>query len=712
MLLITVPKFRQGALVHAIIKMESPDHDMTIFDKHTKFWKDVSRIKTTDSSKPIAFYGIRSCVYPREFIEENILQIGAELSSLVYDTEDLGRQHKHYLENIDELNVDELEPCPDLTEYKEYTSYFDEIKVEHTVVEHVLDALLGQVEALIPNETIQKNTHPSLSSLIDQEEQILRNLNGPFLCCLETQHMLEHQDQLYQEMQDIVDSKFEQYNFRLKSLIEEWKLSELVQNNQNGNLLTSFTTNQKDFLNLEFLLNALYIRGFKLPIPSEDSVSISQSHLVKLNQIINSIKQNQAEVTECLELLTQQALQQQLAICIKTFDNIKREINPMTNSLILTFSNNDRMMNTNTFEEHLTTKVCFRDYVDYVIDEDCDWILGEEELYEQGLAKTDGAARLGKKSPGSMLPTLPFDEFLLNRSLKKHGNDNFIGDSDPPQKVPEISEVIDKKKGPEKKPATEKKKQKNITTLPSAKNSSPDKSNHPTEGIIDSKEKSFIGYNLDDRRFQLNGKSAIYRSAICTINYNMDSWLYRENIMNVDVEVNGFHLLFGNVFTSRGFPLKNIDYAMVKGNNGMSLTVEVVATDDARSVSVSPSIEHYPDKCRPFAFSLVDPEPRELVLRYTWPNGLIAKTISSTKNYAIEQMWTKPTTEEKGRIFHANGCIVINYTNGKIKFLSPTGIIIETGSTGEWDHEVTFVSKQASLEAHISGSCVRLNIMV
>lgn len=670
-------------------------------------------MKPTDSTKPTAFYGVQTHVHHPDFLKEHIMQIDTELSALVYDSEDIWRQHKNYLDNIDELKVNEKAP---LTDSKTYTNYFNDLDVEHTGVEHVLDALLCQVEQLLPNEVMALNvTHPSLASVnCTDYSQLPLNQNYPLACFLDTKRVLEHQDELFQRMQHLVDPQHLQYLFRLAALVDEWKLAERFEDAQNINLLKSFVDKQKDCLNLEYLLNVLHINGFEssplAEVPNEEHLdphSISRG--LQLSNVLEEIKKQNIDVTEHVELLTPSALQQQIVLALQTFDNMTQTINPVTNSLLITFSNNGQVLQTSSYEQHLTTKVCFRDYVDYVIDEEMEWILSQENIYDQGLGNREDVSRMGKKSYGSLLPVMQAAEFLRNRSLKKHGNENFVADLEPPKAGAVVAVAVVEEKKSSSKKGTDKKKEKNATTLPAAtvaNKSSQDTNQNTMESTEGSKIKAFTGYNLGDRRFQLNGEKVVYRTAIGTIRYHLVKWLYRENVMNVDVEVNDFHLLFGNVFSSRGFPLHNLDHAVVKGKDGMSLCFEVLELDAARRKSESPSLEHFPINCRPSDHSLVDPDPRELVLRYTWPTGLVVKTISNTKHNAIEQMWTKPKTEEQGRILHANGCVVVYYISGKICVMSSTGMIIDTGIAGEWDDEVAFVRKPSPLIVQTSSGMI------
>lgn len=661
------------------------------FDKHAKFWKDINRIKIADYTKPICFYSIQTLVYKDEFIKDNLLQIGTELSGLIYDTEDLSSQHKHYLESVNELNITEPEPCPNLNDYQEYTQYFDDIKVEHTRAEHVLDALLQQVDVLIPNNDAVKITHPSLVSVLepDQQEQVSINKYRPFSCCMDRKYIFEYQDGLHQDLYCLTDPEYVSYNFGLKSLIERCDPRPSCQIDPKSNFLWLSSENQKDYKNLEYLLNVLFDHEIIRSLETEEYFALTKAE--QLTEIVNRVKESNIEVHECVELLTRQALKQQLAKCSENC-SFFLGLPLMTNTIIITFSQNDNDKELYPTYQHLITKLCFRDYVEYVRGEsDNDGMNDDDEINKQKPADREDFSNLSPKSPAKALHSLTFAEFLLNRSLKKHGNDIFVGDSEPPKSVTIVAQETGKK-GSEKKAAAGKKKQKSVSTMNSARGGL-DTQSQAADGNDISNVKKIVGYNLDDRRFQLENKLMdTYRTAICTINYNMYSWLYRESHMNVDLEIYGIHLLFGNVFNSRGFPLRNIDNALVKDSHGTALTFEVIPIDDSRVMSDSPSTEHIPENCRPLSNEIYEPEPRELVLRYTWATGLIVKTISTnTKVYSIEQMWTKAISEEKGRVLHGNGCVVIYYTNDKKLILSPTGMIVETGSLVEWENEIPYV---------------------
>lgn len=186
----------------------------------------------------------------------------------------------------------------------------------------------------------------------------------------------------------------------------------------------------------------------------------------------------------------------------------------------------------------------------------------------------------------------------------------------------------------------------------------------------------FAGYDLDDRRFQLNTRTSVYRSFITKIRYEHHEYLYRNRFINIEIQTLGTTLCFGQIFHVVGKPESNINNIHIICKNNIS--IDLCALDDVSTQSVSQSS----------ITSKIPTQRRQLSANISWPNGLQIKTIASSisdKSNEIVQSWmARRRCNEIKRIFRANvGAIVIYYDDGTIKVLTSTGVTYETANEYE-----------------------------
>lgn len=181
---------------------------------------------------------------------------------------------------------------------------------------------------------------------------------------------------------------------------------------------------------------------------------------------------------------------------------------------------------------------------------------------------------------------------------------------------------------------------------------------------------SFTGYDLDDRRFQLNTRTSIYRSFVTKIRYEHQEYLYRKRFLNVEMQTLGTTLCFGQIFQENGKPESDIHNIHIICKN--KITIDLFAFIDESAPSTSQS-----------SITSKIPTQRQLSVNISWPNGLQIKTITSSisdKSIEIEQSWmVRRRCSEIKRIFRANvGAVVIYYDDGTVKVLTSTGVTYET----------------------------------
>lgn len=160
----------------------------------------------------------------------------------------------------------------------------------------------------------------------------------------------------------------------------------------------------------------------------------------------------------------------------------------------------------------------------------------------------------------------------------------------------------------------------------------------------------FKGYNLDDRRYQLDGQLMTYRSYVTTICYRFEEWLYYNKYLNVEIESFGERIFFGYEFDNKRKLTKNINAIL------MQLLDNTIVTE---------------------TFILSSENDRtELSVNIRLPNGLQIETAIGSKT--VVQKLNRSSYEETKRTFYSNGCVVIHYSNDCWKILTSNGAIYES----------------------------------
>lgn len=164
-------------------------------------------------------------------------------------------------------------------------------------------------------------------------------------------------------------------------------------------------------------------------------------------------------------------------------------------------------------------------------------------------------------------------------------------------------------------------------------------------------ENIFFGNNLDDKRYQLNGKLSIYRSYVTTIRYRFEEWTYRNKYINIEIETFGERILFEYELDKNGKAFKDISGMII-------LLSDNAIINERRCVT----IENVP----------------ELEFNILFPNGLRIETSSNFEFNSVEQKWIKSNDKEVKRIFYSNGCVIIYFNDINWKILTSNGAIYET----------------------------------
>lgn len=710
---------RASCPVLAVIKLVASDRE-TFMDpsegSFSAYWRDIERIKMSNTSKSIAFYDVMTNVHPNPVLQAHSEQVNEELCCLVYDSQDRRRQHKHYQDNIKVYDVQQSGPCQNMDEYSTYNDRFENMDVQQITVEYIHEALLEQVceqsGEKQPSESTRR-TQNSLASIVSsetvegfyQKSCSIVDPNVPLQCEFAGKYLLERQDALAQAM--LKGLAPEMYRLRM-----QFQLDKLVM----ASCLDRFIPPTKSdaakmHRSKEYLDNTTYLlcdndeSTEQLLVPNNSSdeeqrvskdtrESSAKTGSDEKSVRIQSLKDDRIDdIDHYVELLSASALRQQLAECMLTYRNVQHSLISNTDSTLVTFSNATETLTTSDKMHCLTTRVCFRDYVDYIIDEQHEWIQSEEMVYDQAMsqaASIDGRAGGDSKR---LQQTVLKSSFLVNGSLKKDGD----------QETPIISgggiDTTTSRPGtaipgaviPEPSPSKRKK------SLNAAKSKA---STNQVEGISFGKDTSsfFAGFNLDDRRQQLNSLNVIYQSSLMHIKCTFDEWLYQTKNLSIVVEMEEMRVIFGKTFDNTRQPLRNIDNVLFKLSNGTDIVLEVVPQNPVRPVERSRWDAELPEVCEEPVVS-ASTAASELVLRIARPNGLLLKTEPNLSEYVVVQTWTKANRAgEKRRVLYPNGWIVVHGESGNVRVMSANGMIVQTGDESNWANEMEYVDQEEVIE--------------
>ncbi|XP_063393004.1 uncharacterized protein LOC134678381 [Cydia fagiglandana] len=141
-------------------------------EQSLSFWQDLQQLRidnsTADDYKNTAFVIFSPPYWDADDLSGEVNKIYDELCFLMYDIQDLTRQHNHYIANMDIINIP-LEP-KDITYENYYQKHIEGLPLECCTIYSVLDSILETV-CLKQELTSKGNTTTSLSDdlLLNQQ---------------------------------------------------------------------------------------------------------------------------------------------------------------------------------------------------------------------------------------------------------------------------------------------------------------------------------------------------------------------------------------------------------------------------------------------------------------------------------------------------------------------------------------------------------------
>ncbi|XP_076243922.1 uncharacterized protein LOC143185082 [Calliopsis andreniformis] len=420
-----------------------------------------------------------------------------------------------------------------------------------------------------------------------------------------------------------------------------------------------------------------------------------------------------------LELLSKPVFLQTVHHCLLLFDRFVALYFEPTDSVLLCFSNEWRINDVQKTKRmsNIRTPVCFRDFCEYVVAEEEDWIRRQEKLYR--LQTTESIGRLMKKVEEIYDETLLFrdEDFILPGSLKardlQRANDSAkrIEDSDidvrelinvdvygfnmlpckknvakygedctlkftvslfniEPNTYAESGATSEKTSRASKKRKAEKEKsQKKEGKSSDRKTATKEKKSDAEKGSPSSLERSsivdgdengapyeFIGYDLGRLRVQVTNRVKTFFSADGTlVRVEMDDWLYKNKDLRVTVAIGDNNLRLFRRIAGRE---ETSQLFHVSTKRGIILSFEKLFETQRNAWS------------------------RSVDFRASWPSGLMIEPIlgDETENpFYIRQSYISKSyngTREVCRKFLRNGTVLKYLPNGEIIVLRPNGAIV------------------------------------
>lgn len=663
--------------VNVLIKLKTSNHDDQPRGSYADFWDNVDKSKPLSRFKEVAVIDVPlERLHTDECLRKYIEQVSTEIAWLLYDSDELVRQHRQYLNDMKVYEIAIQNADANVKDYPVYFDYFANMNEDQISVEHILDAMACQAAELSVTSAEDRPIVISASALnvegiLDdivlsdksaEDQDIISttsDIENPKPMCFvfeDNVTVVEKQDKLMHEFRDVTATQLGRYQFCLQALTKAWSLQRF--NEQTDKAAAEFPDQS-----VEFVLNTLASLGILPNFPVEASLEII------IQRVLQLIKQ--PTVDHFVELFGASTLQQKLAECLQSYDTVEQLYLPTTNSVLVRFAcvqTEDGLVRSST-EHSLITPICLRDFVEFnVNDEDV-----ETKPQDTKIQPTNACAdnTIINGLPGSAPDTsdplfIASTTFLVNRSLKKHGNDTFEaaveeGSSDVIDRQP-----IQTKKGKKDKPQTPLpdaeitkpvgKEDKNAKkkTNKSRQNSRMSTVSTPSlpESVVPQTFRH-TGYDIGDRRRQFNRQQVVFRSVALTIRYTCDDWLYGpKHVWLTATTEHGADIIAGQAIGAGA-----IEHVLCRQPDGVHLVFEVV-------------------------------DGQSLLLHIGRRNGLLVQTVPLNQTeYRVDQTWTanSPLSDgEQRRTMFSNGWVAVYYASGHIRVITASGMVVQTAGAEEF----------------------------
>lgn len=322
------------------------------------------------------------------------------------------------------------------------------------------------------------------------------------------------------------------------------------------------------------------------------------------------------------------------------FDNTDFEYYAPSDNILVRFRDPKKICEVDMFCERLLSKVCVRDFFDYVLDEEQNWLHVQEEEH----------ASETQKLKNFMQQTS--ENLQLNDSLSCCSKDLLV-----PGSIKEKLEL--EKQGIKEHLFYESKYsdyevQNTINTLITNKNKGKifDQKNGNTsiynitnngeylgKVINDSEDKKnrFLGYNLGDTRTQVNGKFTTFYGCKCKIRVKFLEWIYHGKLLSLETTMKGNSLYYHYPLSKQNEELAKSYHVITRNNiiiafsNGNIDGASADNSERTHNIFTYRNVDDYIDNEYSYKesdnYEYDSKYPLDINMSCYWPSGLKIETV-------------------------------------------------------------------------------------
>lgn len=437
-----------------------------------------------------------------------------------------------------------------------------------------------------------------------------------------------------------------------------------------------------------------------------------------------TLKMRKDDMQYAIELLSAAAVLQLLDKYSMDYDKRSQFYSTLTDANIFRFWNDTNKVNFAIFKymQPIPTRVCFRDFIQYVRPEILEWLIREEEIYDDFVSKSLLRPSLlsALEDNEKILNAIGDDDFMMSHSIKLREHLKKLLEEGTPADEPAPLPPV-KTPGKGKGKAS---KSSNLHLASSSKS-------RDAVAVKEEPPPLFIAYNFGDNRLQLEGIETSFSSAGVNVKCCLEEWLYKTSELHLEIDNLGTKILCDYSFDSKTQDEKNIalkDFTIFS-RRGIRIFIERLEIIEvpprlAASRQSDATMRTIPSQVPPQASTskTKSRKPKAVVsktasvlsksqissgetkidsvdvlllkpqidfkVHIILPNNLVVtKDHFEPTTHRLVQKWVEaPPDNEVQRIYYPNGYIVVYYTDNTIRILKYNGTMfeIDPDKTKEW----------------------------
>lgn len=494
-----------------------------------------------------------------------------------------------------------------------------------------------------------------------------------------------------------------------EKLWQQYSLPNIATEAKNLTLLTSISDYYIDYRNQGKVPMNLY-RVTQDNFRSEEQLNMSKDNM-----------------QYAIELLSAAAVLQLLDKYSMDYDKKSQFFSTLTDANIFRFWNDTNKVKfaISKYMQPIPTRVCFRDFIQYVRPEILEWLTKEEKIYDEFVSKSLLRPSLlsALEDNEKILNAIGDDNFMMSHSIKLREHLKNL------KKLQEEGTQADETSPPP--PAKTTGKAKGKASKSSNLNLASSSKSHDAVAVKEEPPPLFIAYNFGDNRLQLQGVETSFASAGVNVKCCLEEWLYKKSELHLEIDNLGTRILCDYSFDRQTQDEKNIalrEFTIIS-RRGIRIFIERLeiievpprlsasrqsgatmhtVPSQAQSQASTPKTKSRNPKAvvsktvTELSKSQISSEETKidstdvLLLKpqidfnthIMLPNNLVVtKDHFEPTTHRLVQKWVETTRDnELQRIYYPNGYIVVYYTDNTIRILKYNGTIfeIDPDKTREW----------------------------